>query len=57
MSELCVYVAGPVISMLLLYALSNHPHRYSRFSVSGKLSSRIVLTCLFHKLSGVKQVW
>ena len=42
--------------ILLLYPLFNHPRRYSRFSGSRKLSSRIVLTGLSHKLSGVKVV-
>ena len=39
--------------MLLLYALFNDLRRYYRFSGSRKLSSRIVLTALFHKFSGV----
>ena len=41
---------------LLLYVLFNHPRRQSRFSGSRKLSSRIVLTGLSHKLSEVKVV-
>ena len=42
----------PWVSMLLLlYALFNHPRRESMFSGSRNLSSRIVLTCLSHKLS------
>ena len=41
---------------LLLYALFNHSRRQSRFSGSRKLSYRIVLTVLSHKLSGVNVV-
>ena len=40
----------------LLYALFNHPRRYSRLSGSRKISSCIDLTGLFHRFSGVKAV-
>ena len=49
MSELFVYMTGPGISVVK--CPFQHPHRYYRFSVSGKLSSRIVLKCLFHNFS------
>ena len=42
--------------MLLLYALFNHPRRYSRLSGSRKLSSRIILTGQFYKYLGVQAV-
>ena len=45
-----------VVQLLLLYALFNHPRRYSRFSRSRKLRSRIVLTGQFPKFLGVKAV-
>ena len=41
---------------MLLYALFNHPRRYSRFSGYRNLSSRITLTGLFRRFSWVNSV-